>query len=175
MLAERIDRALDTMARGLVRAFRGRVAGTEDEVIAVHPHAERIYAFDESVGEAKAVGSCASCEACTLQPPLSCYTCIDFHPWMAADHRAVLASLETDRDARRAAGLSERMVRLHDRTIDAVNDVIRERTADWTRGGWSTGRVCFPSCRRPCRSRTSGGPRYDHDAQKRRRRRRSRR
>jgi integrase len=126
VLAERIDQALDATMGKVVRAFRGRVVQSEKEVHASSPTADRIYVFDEASEQAKAIGSCAASTACDLQPPLSCYTCAAFRPWRSADHRAVLASLRADRDHRNSMGLADRMVRMHDRTIDAVEAVIRE-------------------------------------------------
>lgn len=132
-LAERIDRALDAAMGKVVRAFRGRVVASESEVLASSPNADRIYVFDEVSEQAKAIGSCTASTACDLQPPLSCYTCVAFRSWRSADHRAVLATLRADRDRRVSMDLADRMVRMHDRTIDAVENVIRESDLQFRR------------------------------------------
>lgn len=126
VLQERTDAALAEYMNGLVDGFLGRLH--RDEAAAGGSAADRIYADLGDRGIA-AVGTCGSKEECRLAPPVSCYTCRYFRPWLHAPHDGVLAAIDARADRLRAAGATGRLVGLHADAARAIRNLQNEVAA----------------------------------------------
>ena len=134
VIQERIDHALAEYMAEVSGGFLGRLI--PDEVAAGGSAADRIYA-DFGEGEVEAVGNCGLSSECNLAPPISCYKCRFFRPWLDASHERVLEMVEARAHRLREAGAIERLVELNVDAIRAIRNLMNEASALRKAGGGS--------------------------------------
>lgn len=124
---DRLDAALATKLGPIADAFMGRIVETEDEAVNGDDPAKRIPWFRRKFGKKPErngdLGTCGT-GPCGLFAPVSCYTCANFQPWKSAPHREVLDWLCEERERKKAAGLDQQIVAIHDAAILAVGKVV---------------------------------------------------
>lgn len=120
-MATRLDEKLGKYLAPLAQAFAGHIVRDESEAIRGNDSSSRIRTMD---GE-DAVGTCGKMTFCNVNAPVGCYTCIKFQPWLDAPHEDVLIDLyEERREILEVLG-DETMAGVLDRSILAVEDVVR--------------------------------------------------
>jgi integrase len=123
VLQEQIDDALDEMMSELKAGFCGRVV--EDEKAAGGNAATRLYA-DIDQGGITPIGNCGYAGECDRAPPLACYTCRWFRPWLSANHAGVLSLIVGKAKTLEAQGSVGRLVGLHAKTNRAIRNLLVE-------------------------------------------------
>lgn len=123
-IVDKLDAAMAMDLAPIAQAFLGTLVASEGEALQGTTRTSRIFAATNDPTD-EAVGTCGSLSFCGLAAPRACYTCVKFQPWIDGPHDAVLRTLLSDREERRARGLNGRIVSMNDNTILAVADVIR--------------------------------------------------
>lgn len=134
-IVERIDRAIALHLAPLAQAFAGVLIRDESEATRAGDPSSRICdpRFDPSM---KPLASCGKHGFCGFAAPVACYTCANFEPWLDGPHEAVLEHLIGERDRLAARG-DMRIASIHDRTILAVAEVVRQCEAQRGQGNES--------------------------------------
>ncbi len=134
-IVERIDRAIAMHLAPLAQAFAGVLIRDESEATRAGDPSSRICdpRFDPSM---KPLASCGKHGFCGFAAPVACYTCANFEPWLDGPHEAVLEHLIGERDRLAARG-DMRIASIHDRTILAVAEVVRQCEAQRGQGNES--------------------------------------
>lgn len=122
-ILDRIDRALAMHLAPMAQAFAGMIIDDESQASRPGDPSSRICdpRFAPSM---KPMGNCGKHGFCGFLAPISCYTCVNFQPWLDGPHEAVLDYLIAERD-RLAAKTDLRIASVNDRTILAVAEVVR--------------------------------------------------
>lgn len=122
-ILDRIDRAVAMQLAPLAQAFAGVIIEDESQATRSGDPTSRICdpRFDASM---KPVGNCGKYGFCGSLAPISCYTCSNFQPWLDGPHKAVLASLISERE-KLLSSTDVRIASINDRTILAVAEVVR--------------------------------------------------
>ncbi|MGY4878871.1 site-specific integrase [Vreelandella aquamarina] len=109
-MAHRLDAKIGPLLAPLAQAFSGVIVKSEKDAVRGDTPTSRIRTIDGSEN----VGTCGNFAYCGANAPISCYTCVKFHPWLDGPHEEVLADLYKER---------EEVLRItNDRTIASVND-----------------------------------------------------
>jgi len=120
-LQNRLDKALAFELAPLAQAFRGELRSKVDEVNQAGSVIRdlRILPSGEELGKCKKNGHCGHLA------PIACYTCKKFRPWIDAPHEAIFNFLSEKREKRRLEAQGDlHMIRLHDRTLLAIAEVV---------------------------------------------------
>ena len=119
--ATRLNQKIGKLLAPLAQAFAGMIVRDESQATRGNDPTSRIRLIDGSDN----VGSCGNHAFCSAHAPVACYTCIKFQPWLDAPHEDVLADLYEERARVLEMTGDETIARIADRTILAVEDVIR--------------------------------------------------
>ena len=119
--ATRLNQKIGKLLAPLAQAFAGMIVRDESQATRGNDPTSRIRLIDGSDN----VGSCGNHSFCSAHAPVACYTCIKFQPWLDAPHEDVLADLYEERARVLEMTGDETIARIADRTILAVEDVIR--------------------------------------------------
>lgn len=123
-IIERIDRAIATEIAPLAQAFAGTLIRDESEAIRADDPTSRI--IDPRIDPSfKPMGNCGTYSFCSFAAPIACYTCRNFQPWLDGPHEAVLNHLLSERE-RLKASTDQRIASINDRTIFAVEQVVKQ-------------------------------------------------
>lgn len=121
-LHDRINLGVAAELGALGQLFKGKI-DVGDEHEALDPHRQIFNpAIDPSMKER--MGRCGKDSYCNFNKPIACYTCLLFRAWLDGPHEAVFAHLTTYRDKQIKAKVASSIIRIHDRTIAAVAQVI---------------------------------------------------
>ncbi|MXR38285.1 site-specific integrase [Neisseriaceae bacterium B2N2-7] len=123
-IVERIDRAMAMHLAPMAQAFAGLIIDNESQAARAGDPSSRVCdpRFDPTM---KPMGNCGKHGFCGFLAPITCYTCVNFQPWLDGPHEEVLAHLISERD-RLAAQTDLRIASINDRTIFAVAEVVRQ-------------------------------------------------
>jgi hypothetical protein len=130
-----LDARLGAVMGEVAGSFLGTLAESSSEAARNRAPSSRIGYLDRAEDEAKNLGNCGSGERCDLAPPLACYTCRKFEPWIDAPHQALLEQLTAERAGRADARLHPRIVAVQDRAIRAVAEVVEKIEQDRAASG----------------------------------------
>lgn len=119
-IVERIDKAVALQLAPLAQAFRGVLVESERDARRGNDPSSRL----PGVGGRGNVGTCGSFGWCGALPPLVCYTCTHFQPWLDGPHEEVLDQLLGDRDRVSANTGDLKIASINDRLILAVSEVV---------------------------------------------------
>ena len=119
--ATRLDQKLGKMLAPLAQAFSGVIVKDNKTAIRGEDPTSLVRTDD---GE-EAVGNCGQMGFCGAAAPVACYTCVKFQAWRDAPHEDVLLQLYDERDEHLRITGDEKIASVLDRTILAVEDVIR--------------------------------------------------
>jgi hypothetical protein len=126
-IVDRLDVAMAVKLGPLADAFMGKIVATEAEAKNGSDPSKRIPWFRRMAGHlperAGNLGTCAS-GPCSQFAPISCYTCRKFQPWEDGPHREILQWLCDERERKKAEGLDQQIVGVHDATILAIGEVV---------------------------------------------------
>jgi len=120
-VAKRLDAKLGKFLAPLAQAFAGKIVRNEEDARRGKDTTSRIRTIDGSEN----IGTCGAMSFCNANTPVGCYTCIKFQPWLDAPHEDVLVDLYEDRDEIMRLLDDNTMASVLDRSILAVEDVIR--------------------------------------------------
>ena len=120
-MATRLDHKIGKLLAPLAQAFAGVLVRNESDALRGDDPRSRI----RTNGGSDNVGTCGSFSFCGSRAPIACYTCVKFQPWIEAPHEEVLINLYGERKDILDATGDETIARQLDRTILAVEDVIR--------------------------------------------------
>ena len=121
MTGEFVDTLSSAMAESmapLAQAFQGKLVDADKETFRRKDERSLIRSAN-----AESVGNCGTYTFCP-SGFLSCYTCRNFHPWIDAPHKEVLAYLEKKRAKQREFGVSELVISATDITLLAIKQVV---------------------------------------------------
>ncbi|KPB59935.1 site-specific integrase [Pseudomonas amygdali] len=119
-IVERIDKAIALRLAPFAQAFRGVLVKSEKDALRGDDPRSRV----NGVEGRDFVGTCGSYGWCGASPPLVCYTCTHFQPWLDGPHEAVLDNLISDRDRVHANTGDLKIASTNDRLILAVSEVV---------------------------------------------------
>jgi len=119
--ATRLDQKLGKMLAPLAQAFSGVIVKDNKTAIRGEDPTSLVRTDD---GE-EAVGNCGQMGFCGAAAPVACYTCVKFQAWRDAPHEDVLLQLYDERDEHLHITGDDKIASILDRTILAVEDVIR--------------------------------------------------
>lgn len=111
-LVDRLDKTLGQHLQPWMEKFMTGPQGSipaDDPATIFHPDPHKFLG----------IGNCGLKSQCHVFPPLSCYSCDYFHPWVDADHESVLVMLEA-----RKAELTENRADQADRIPHQLDGVI---------------------------------------------------
>lgn len=123
-LVASLDASVGDAMQVIAGAFLGTLTEKSSEAMRGRLPSSRIHFFDRQQDQAEDLGNCGSNKTCDLVPPLACYGCRDFEPWINAPHQRLLANLKGERDRRRTSAMHPRIVAVQDRLILAVAEVV---------------------------------------------------
>jgi integrase len=117
-IVDHIDKAVAFRLAPLAQAFQGLLVDSEKD-------ATRGNDMNSRIGNGKVnVGTCGSYGFCIALPPIACYTCKHFQPWLDAPHESILEDLLEKRKEILSVTKDIKMASINDRLILAVSDVI---------------------------------------------------
>ena len=119
--ATRLNHKIGKLLAPLAQAFAGMIVRDETKAERGNDPTSRIRSIDGTEN----VGSCGNHSFCSANAPVACYTCVKFQPWLDAPHEDVLADLYEERERILNTTNDETIARILDRSILAVEDVIR--------------------------------------------------
>jgi hypothetical protein len=126
-IVDRLDATMAVKLGPLADAFMGKIVATESEAENGSDPSKRIPYFRRVAGRlperAGNLGTCGA-GACSQFAPISCYTCRKFQPWEDGPHREMLQWLCDERERKKAEGLDQQIVGVHDATILAIGEVV---------------------------------------------------
>ncbi|MBR0804341.1 site-specific integrase [Bradyrhizobium japonicum] len=125
-MVESLDARIGDIMEGVAGGFLGTLTEASSEVTRQRAPSSRIGFVDQAEEGAKDLGNCGSGETCELAPPLACYTCRKFEPWIEAPHRRLLEQLTAERARRAEAHMHPRIIAVQDRAIRAVAEVVEK-------------------------------------------------
>jgi hypothetical protein len=118
--AEAINRAVAWQLAPIAQAFTGKIVDRETDAIRGDDATSRV-----RTNNGKATGTCGQHGFCGARPPIACYTCRDFQPWLHGPHEEVLEDiLAEDRALAKRLGPS-RIIPINNRTTVAISQVIQ--------------------------------------------------
>lgn len=120
-MATRLDLKMGKLLAPLAQAFSGMMVRKESEAIRGDDPGSRI----RTISGSDSVGTCGNFSFCGSRAPIACYTCIKFQPWLNAPHDEIAAELYAERQHILDVTGDETIAAQLDRTILAVEDVIR--------------------------------------------------
>ena len=120
-IATRLDRKIGKLLAPLAQAFAGVIVRDESEAVRGDNPESRIRTMSGSDN----VGTCGNFSFCGSRAPIACYTCVKFQPWIEAPHEENLNRLYEEREEILDATGDETIARQLDRSILAIEDVIR--------------------------------------------------
>lgn len=120
-IATRLDRKIGKLLAPLAQAFAGLLVRDESEAVRGDNPESRI----RTIAGSDNVGTCGNFSFCGSRAPIACYTCAKFQPWLEAPHEENLNSLYEERQEILDATGDETIARQLDRSILAIEDVIR--------------------------------------------------
>jgi integrase len=120
-IATRLDRKIGKLLAPLAQAFAGVLVRHESEAVRGDNPESRI----RTMAGSDNVGTCGNFSFCGSRAPIACYTCAKFQPWIEAPHEENLNSLYEERQEILDATGDETIARQLDRSILAIEDVIR--------------------------------------------------
>jgi len=120
-IATRLDRKIGKLLAPLAQAFAGLLVRHESEAVRGDNPESRI----RTMAGSNNVGTCGNFSFCGSRAPIACYTCAKFQPWIEAPHEENLNSLYQERQEILDATGDETIARQLDRSILAIEDVIR--------------------------------------------------
>lgn len=125
-LVKSLDARIGETMAAVAGAFLGTLTAASSETARQRAASNRIGFVDQAESGANDLGNCGSGETCDLAPPLACYTCRKFEPWIEAPHHRLLEQLTAERARRAAAHMHPRIVAVQDRAIGAVAEVVEK-------------------------------------------------
>ncbi|WP_374944194.1 hypothetical protein [Sphingomonas sp.] len=123
-IVRRLDKAIAISLGPVADAFLGRIVTDESEATRGDDPASRIRHHSKTLESLNTVGNCGTRSFCRLFAPIACYRCRHFQPHEDGPHAEVLEELDAQRAERHAAGMSPKMVQIHDLTMLAIGQVI---------------------------------------------------
>lgn len=119
-LAHRLDAKIGPLLAPLAQAFSGMIVNSEKDAVRGDDPSSRIRTIDGSNN----VGTCGNFAYCGANAPISCYTCVKFHPWLDGPHEEVLADLYEEREEILRITNDRAIASVNDRAILAVEEVV---------------------------------------------------
>ena len=108
----------------LLKFFKGKPITSDSEAVNGNSNDKKIPSLDNLEVDEN-IGVCGEKSLCELAPPLSCYLCSKFQPYIEADHEGVLDKLIEDRNSRLETFEKARLGIQLDDVIYAVAEVVR--------------------------------------------------
>jgi len=121
-IIERLDKALAMQLSPLAQAFAGIIV--TDETAAERGDDPSSRVSDSRYGSSP--GTCGKHGSCSAPGPIACYTCQNFQAWLDGPHEQILDHLIAEQERQLALTGDERIAHVHDRTILAVAEVVRQ-------------------------------------------------
>lgn len=120
-MAHRLDAKIGPLLAPLAQAFSGVIVKSEKDAVRGDTPASRIRNLDGSEN----VGTCGNFAYCGANAPISCYTCVKFHPWLDGPHEDVLVDLYKEREEILRITDDRTIASVNDRAILAVEEVVK--------------------------------------------------
>jgi len=121
-IIERMDKALAMQLFPLAHAFAGIIV--TDETAAERGDDPSSRVFDPRYGSSP--GTCGKHGSCNAPGAIACYTCVNFQAWLDGPHEQILDHLIAEQERQMVLTGDERIAHVHDRTILAIAEVVRQ-------------------------------------------------
>jgi integrase len=119
-MAHRVTLATIQELAPIAQAFLGTLIDDPENAIRAGETEANI-----SAGGVEGVGTCGHFGFCDSLPPVACYTCRYFQPWVDAPHDKLLEKLISERERILAETGDNRVASANDRTMLAIAEVVR--------------------------------------------------